>query len=84
MAVTSAGRSSRGSEQSNPAHPVGPRPPGACKADFRRLGSPGNLAGFTQRQELLHANQTTWTYFLDLMLSSVMICIHEVGLSSSV
>lgn len=40
MAATSAGRSSCGSEQSNPAHPVGPGPPGACKADFRRAGKP--------------------------------------------
>ena len=46
MAVTSAGRSGCGSEQSNPAHPVGPRPPGACKADFRRAGKPGEFGWF--------------------------------------
>lgn len=80
MAVTSAGRSSCGSEHSNHAHPVEPRPPGPVRLISGGLGSLGNLAGFTQRQELLRANQTTLTCFPDLILSSFLICIHEVGL----
>lgn len=83
MAATSAGGSSCGSEHSNHAHPVGPRPPGPVRLISGGLGSPGDLAGFTQQQQLLHANPTTLTCFPDLILSSLLICIHEVGLRSS-
>lgn len=52
MAVTSAGCNSCGSEHSNHAYPVGPRPPGPVRLISGGVGSPGNLAGFNSEKTL--------------------------------
>lgn len=69
MAVTSARQSSCGSEHTNHAHPVGPGAPCPVRLISRGLGSPGDLAGFTQWQKFLHANQITPICFPGLIRS---------------
>jgi hypothetical protein len=77
MAVSRAGRSSCGNEHSNDTHPVGPEAPRPCKAYFRRAGESREFDCLYSKTKVSHANQTTWTCFLDLILSSVLICIQQ-------
>lgn len=71
-------RSSCGSEHSNHAHPVGPRPPGPVKPISGGLGSPGNLAGFTQPTKALlcKSNHCDLLHGLD---SEVCFDLHPGG-----